>query len=219
MSKQSHNDSQHNNDSSSYEVEIRFCVANQAEAFALLPFLEASLGAPKAWSTEIVGRTIYSAGKLLRVGRVPPTGESRYYLGYKGPDLGAFANIRQELGEEITHGITQSEILTTLGLAATHTTTSAIVATLNEAGHRPFMAFAGVDRLGYYPPLALHTKLCQCAMILDDQLLVELELGANSLAAAQQAEARLQSLAADYGLTDRLFREEPPTLLYQRTFG
>lgn len=206
-------------DTPSYEIEIRFCVEQAAEAFALLPFLEASLGAPKVWSTDIVGRAIYESGRLLRLGRVPPAGNTRYYLGYKGPDLGTFANLRQEWGEEITTGIVGSAILPTVGLADSYTTATAVVDALTDAGHTPFMGFAGVDRLGYYAPLEVHTKLCQCEAILDHRFLIELEMSAPSLEDARAAERRLQELAEEYRITDRLFRDEPPTMLYKRTFG
>ena len=206
-------------DTPSYEIEIRFCVEQAAEAFALLPFLEASLGAPKVWSTDIVGRAIYESGRLLRLGRVPPTGHTRYFLGYKGPDLGTFANLRQEWGEEITTGIVGSAILPTVGLAGSYPTHTAVVDALTGAGHTPFMGFAGVDRLGYYAPLAVHTKLCQCEAILDHQFLIELEMSAPSLDQARAAEQRLQEIAEEYRITDRLFRDEPPTMLYKRTFG
>lgn len=206
-------------DTSSYEIEIRFCVERPEEAYTLLPFLEGSLGAPKVWATDIVGRGVYETGRLLRLGRVPPTGNTRYYLGYKGPDVGSVANIRQEWGEEITEGIAKSAILAQLGLTGSHRTQTAIVELLQNAGYTPFMGFAGVDRLGYYAPLDLHTKLCQCEAILDQQFLIELEMNATSLADAHAAEVRLQEIAAEYHITDRLFRDEPPTMLYKRTFG
>lgn len=206
-------------DGQSYEVEIRFCVAHPAEAYALLPFLEQSLRAPKHWATDIIGRDLYASGRLLRLGRTLSADRTRYSLGYKGPDLGTIANIRQEWGEEITDGIQTSAILPMLGLAADYPTYSAVVDALSQAGYTPFMHFAGVDRLGYYAPIELHTKLCQCEAILDQQYMIELEMGASSLAEARTAEARLQAIAEEYHLTDRLFRDEPPTMLYQRTFG
>ncbi|MCE7982410.1 MAG: hypothetical protein DYG89_14545 [Caldilinea sp. CFX5] len=203
----------------SYEIEIRFCVASPEEAYALLPFFEQSLRAPKKWATDIIGRELYESGRLLRLGRTLSADRTRYSIGYKGPDLGAVANIRQEWGEEITDGIQASAILTTLGLAADYPTRTAVVDALSAAGYTPFMNFAGVDRLGYYAPLDLHTKLCQCEAILDQQYLVELEMSAASLEEAWAAEARLQVIAEEYHLTERLFRDEPPTMLYQRTFG
>ena len=144
-------------DGQSYEVEIRFCIAQPAEAFVLLPFLEQSLRSPKQWSTEIIGRDLYESGRLLRLGRAISTTRTSYWLGYKGPDIGTVANIRQEWGEEITDGIQASAILPTLGLAADYPTHSAVVDALTKAGYTPFMHFAGVDRLGYYEPLQIHT--------------------------------------------------------------
>jgi hypothetical protein len=202
-----------------YEVEIRFCAANAAEAYALLPFLAASLGPEKAWSTQILGRALYTAGHLLRVGRsVLPTGADRYYLGYKGLDEGHFANIRQEWGEEITTGAPASVILARLGIDAAFATPQAVIEGLEQAGHTPFMDFTGVDRLGHDATLGVDTKLMRCPKILGDQVLVELELGATSYAEALAAEQQLQALAERYQITDRLLRAEPPTLLYGVTF-
>ncbi len=206
-------------DGQSYEIEIRFCVSSPEEAYALLPFFEQSLRAPKRWATDIIGRDLYETGRLLRLGRTLSPDRTRYWLGYKGPDLGTVANIRQEWGEEITDGIRASAILPMLKLAADYPTHDAVIDALTQAGYTSFMHFAGVDRLGYYAPLDLHTKLCQCEAILDQQYLIELEMGAASLEAALAAEARLQAIATEYRLTERLFHDEPPTLLYQRTFG
>lgn len=206
-------------DGQSYEVEIRFCVASPEEAYQLLPFFAQTLRAPKQWATDIIGRDLYESGRLLRLGRTLSADRPRYSLGYKGPDRGTVANIRQEWGEEITDGIQASAIFATLGLAGDYTTHAAVVDALHAAGHTPFMHFAGVDRLGYYEPLALHTKLCQCAAILDEQYLIELEMSASSLEEALLAETRLQAIAEEFRLTERLFRDEPPTMLYQRTFG
>lgn len=205
-------------DAISYEVEIRFCTATAEEAYQLLPFLQASLGAGKAWSTAILGRALYEAGKLLRIGQVPPTGNARYYLGYKGMDEGTFANIRPEWGEEITDGALNSTILALLGIEEPFTTPQAVLERLQQAGHTPFMEFAGVDRLGYDPALGVQTKLMRCPKILGDQCMVELELAATSPAEALIAEQQLQQIARDYGIEDRLLRAEPPTLLYQVSF-
>lgn len=203
----------------SYEIEIRFCVASLAEASALLPFFEQSLRTPKSWATDIIGRDLYESGRLLRLGRTISADGTRYTLGYKGPDLGTIANIRQEWGEEITEGIEASAILPMLGLAADYPTCAAVVDALYTAGYTPFMDFAGVDRLGYDAPLDLHTKLCRCEAILDQQYLIELEMTATSLEEARIVETRLQAIAEEYHLTDLLFRDEPPTMLYQRRFG
>lgn len=205
-------------EAAAYEVEIRFCVSAAEEAYTLLPFLEESLGPEKPWSTEIWGRPIFDAGKLLRVGYVPPTGEHRTYLGYKGVDEGSFANIRQEWGEEITAGISDSTILARLGITDSFLSAHAVLEALITHGYQPFMDFTGVDRLGYTPTLGVHTKLMRCPKILGDKVMVELELSAASRAEAVAAEEKLQALAHQYAITDRLIREEPPTLLHQVSF-
>lgn len=199
----------------SYEVEIRFLTATPEEAYRILPFLEASLGAEKTWATAIYGRGIYERGRLLRVGQVPATDPAHIYLGYKEIDEGTFANIRQEWGEEITQGATDSAILAKIGIPHAIASATAIIDQLQQAGHHPFMDFAGVDRLGHVPTLGLHTKLMRCPKILGTQLMVELEMTADSIESAHAAEEQLRQLAHDYQLTDRLIRAEPPTLLYQ----
>ena len=202
----------------SYEIEIRFLAASAEEAYGILPFLEATLGPEKAWTTAIYGREIYESGKLLRVGRVPTADTVRYYLGYKGIDQGTVANIRQEWGEEITQGAPTSAILAQIGIHEPCTTPEAVIARLHEVGHFPFMDFAGVDRLGHDANLGVDTKLMRCPKILGKQVMVELEMGAASYAAALVAERQLQQLAKDFHLVERLVHAEPPTLLYQVTF-
>lgn len=205
-------------DAPSYEIEIRFRIDSERGAYALLPFLEESLGEPAIWSTDILSRPIYEAGKLLRIGRVPTTQGTRLFLGAKGPDVGRSANIRQEWGEEITHGASGSTILALVGIHGDFVTGQAVAEALTAAGHLPFMTFSGADRLGFYAPLQLHTKIMRCEKILGDDVLIELELAASSLEAAREAEAKLHAIAEEYGITNLLLREEPPTLLFQHTF-
>lgn len=56
-------------------------------------------------------RTRFKSGQVLRVGDVTIGNETMYYLDWKGPDIGKFANIRQELNEEVTNGIANSVIM------------------------------------------------------------------------------------------------------------
>ncbi|MBV7328249.1 hypothetical protein KFU94_08300 [Chloroflexi bacterium TSY] len=202
-----------------FEVEIRFCVDQVEEAYQLVPFLEQSLGESFHWSTMIIGRTIFNAGKLLRVGTIPTAVSERTFLGYKDPDLGTFANIRAEWGEEITEGTAGSEILQKVGINSSFATAHEVLAALKAVGHEPFMSFTGVDRLGYYEPLRIHTKATLCPKILSDRVLIELELEAHSLEEAKAAETELQEIATRYAIADRLIRDEPPTLLFRHTFG
>lgn len=197
-----------------YEIEIRFLVDQVEDAFALLPFLQASLGDKKPWSTEILSQSIFDDGRLLRIGRVPPENSRHYYLGYKDVDVGTFANIRREWGEEITNGAGESAILAVLGIPGAFGSPHAVSQALAAAGYHPFMAFSGADRLGFVEPLRLHTKAMWCPAILGDRVLIELEMSATSLADAYAAEETLRQLADQYYLTTRLVRAEPPTMLY-----
>lgn len=207
-----------------YEVEIRFIADSPEDAFARVPFLKDSLGAPKEWSSEIVGRSIFDEGRLLRAGWSRGTAgrnedDKRWAIGYKELDVGNQANIREEWGEETTTGIADSEILAQMGIVGAFASPDAVMDALAAAGHQPFMGFFGVDRLGCYEPLGVHTKLAQCPAILDERLLVELELEAGSLAEAREAEAKLIELATELGIVDLLERDEPPTMLCKRTIG
>lgn len=198
-----------------YEIEIRFVVDTPDEAFQLLPFLEASLGSPKRWKTDIIGEQIFRDGRLLRIGQVYDEENVCSFLGYKGPDVGRFANIRQEWGEEITGGIVNSTILRKMKIDDDFSSAEAVTSALSRAGHRSFMSFSGEDSLGFYEPLSIHTKLCRCQDIVGERTLIELELSANSPSDAESAEIRLMEIARQYNLTKMLLRDEPPTLLYR----
>lgn len=197
-----------------YEVEIRFVVEEAAEAFELLPFFQRSLGSPKSWTTDIIGKQLFEAGKLLRMGAVEDE-KRRHFLGYKAEDVGKIANVRQEWGEEITSGIRGGRILPQIGIFEDFASASDVRAALNEEGYSAFMTFSGEDRLGYEEDLRLHTKLCSCSAILGDKLLIELEMEAATLAEAREAEKLLLALASDYHIFERLVRDEPPTMLYR----
>jgi hypothetical protein len=86
----------------SFEVEIRFHFPNEQEVYTALPFLRSKLRYEGAWETVIYGQELFTAGGLLRLSKVVLDDNIRWFLAWKGPDLGAFANIRQELGEEVT---------------------------------------------------------------------------------------------------------------------
>ncbi len=205
-----------------YEIEIRFRVTQVEEAYDLLPFLAANLGQERPWYTEIIGRPIYEEGRLLRVAKVPSDDGTRAFIGYKGPDLGSdmgtIANIRYELGEEMTRGLTNSAIMQEIGIAGDFATADDVFQALTDAGHQPFMAFAGVDRLGVYEPLNLQLKAMTCPKILGDDVLIELEFGAASVSAARTEAIKLEQIVDEYGVRDRLFRDEPPTMLFNATF-
>ena len=94
-----------------YEVETRFHFIDKNEAYRVLPFLKSSLKLEIRWETDFYGIDIFKFGGVLRMSKVFGDNGIRHFFTWKGPDTGSFANIRQELGEEITNGIKESNIL------------------------------------------------------------------------------------------------------------
>jgi len=114
------------------------------------------------WSSGIYGQEYFKAGKLLRIEQNDCRWKDEYYLGWKGCDTGTFANIREEIDEVITEGITDSEILKKLGSQNRTQSHKAISAELNLLGHHKFMSFRGYDLFGDYKPLDVSMKLLTC---------------------------------------------------------
>jgi adenylate cyclase class IV len=201
-----------------YEVEIRCHFNSAAEAFTALPFLQGCLGHSMVWSSNICAPELFQAGLLLRMSKTTIDGKPKYFLGWKGPDTGSFANIREEIDEVITDGIADSLILHKLGIRKGFLTREQIRKELKSRGLGRFMAFRGGDRFGYYEPLGLHLKLMGCRA-LKWPVLVEFEKTAHSLKETKSRESELREFCDSFGLNDRLVREEPPTLLYEARFG
>jgi hypothetical protein len=127
-----------------YEVEIRFWINNTADVWSKLPFLKQLEWKTEKWHTEMFGIKLFEAGELLRISEIYYETHSRLFLGWKGVDKGKLANIREELGEEITDGITKSLILQTLGLERKSFKTSDNAVTyLSELSMPSFMTFSG----------------------------------------------------------------------------
>jgi hypothetical protein len=203
-----------------YEVEIRCHFQRREEALETLPFLKACLEgrAPFSWRTRFFGQRLFRSGELLRVAEVSEGDSVRRYLGWKGRDIGSFANIRQEIDEEVTGGISNSRVLNQIGGTDRSLAASAVVEELDSLGHGQFMSFHGVDLTGYEPELDLKVKLMTCP-ILKWPLIVELEKTATNEEDARRRETELQRLSTRFGLQTRLVRKEPPTLLYEQLFG
>ena len=144
-------------------------------------------------------------------------GKTKYFMGWKGGDTGTFANIREEIDEVITEGITDSEILGKLGSQNRTLSRKEIGAELQLLGHHKFMSFRGYDLFGDYKPLDVSMKLLNCSS-LRWPILVEIEKAAKTKEDALTKEAELRDFCARYSLHDRLVREEPPTLLYAARF-
>jgi hypothetical protein len=203
-----------------FEVEIRCHFDNAEEAYRVLPFIRSCLQREikVSWATRFYGLTLFKSGQLLRAGEAVHHGDIVHFLGWKGPDTGVFANIRQEMDEVITTGIADSAILKLLGGKGRVETPEAAVQELERLGHRMFMSFQGNDLTGYDDQFGVKVKLMSCP-VLKWPLLVELEKSTNSQKDAARCEADLERLSNKFHLWDRLVREEPPTLLFAGPAG
>lgn len=199
----------------SLEVETRIQFPTLADAFTGIPFLKESLSRENSWTTIHYGHSLFLKDQILRIGTVRRSnGSTQTFLGWKGPDQGRFANIREELDEEITNGIDDSHILRLLGGQPRHSDPASVIDQLTRLNYLPFMEFSGNNRTGFYEPLQIHLKLMHCP-VLQWPLLVELEKTASTLEETRLYQSELEQLIADLGLTASVIREEPPTLLYQ----
>jgi hypothetical protein len=179
-----------------------------------LPFLRACLKSRCNWITAIHGQRLFQSGQLLRTAQVKVKEQLQYYLGWKGPDMGKFANIRQELDEEITPESEYSYILNSLGGKSSIKGFQEVNQELERLGHAQFMSFEGEDLTGYYKPHGISLKLMRCEQ-LRWPLIVEIEKTADSPEVAVRCEQALLDLCILLQLHDRVVKEEPPTLLYQ----
>ena len=200
-----------------FEVEIRCHFDSADDACKTIPFLHSCLRHEMIWSSSIYGLEFFRAGKLLRMSKTTVDGKTKYYLGWKGGDSGTFANIREEIDEVITNGITDSEILRKLGTQNPTLSRKEIGAELKLLGYDKFMSFRGYDLFGDYKPLAVSMKLLNCRS-LKWPILLEIEKTAKTRGDALTKEAELRDFCDRYSLHDRLVREEPPTLLYAARF-
>lgn len=203
----------------SFEVEIRCRFDTYNQACESLPFLPGCLqrGTSYSWRTGIYGLGVFKSGSLLRAGRVVKAEGARRWLGWKGPDLGSFANIRQEIDEDFSTGITNSLILKRLGGKEHLASPEAVIMELQRLGHHEFMAFGGNDTSGYDDQTEISVKMMNCPSI-KWPLMVELEKSAATMAEALKHEHELYKLSQDLNLKGWLVREEPPTLLFSSLF-
>ncbi len=201
-----------------YEVEIRCHFVDRHEVYQRLPFFRESIYREGAWSTGIYGLSLFKSGELLRVGEVHVGGETRIFLRWKSRDTGTFANIRIEIGDEITNGISDSLVLRRLGGQSGFLTARQVIEELKRLGHHRFMTFEGHDWYGKYEPLDVEIKMMNCP-VLKWPLLVEFEKIARTEKEARQFEKELYELSHQLGLENCLLREEPPSQLYATVFG
>lgn len=205
-------------DASTFEVETRFSFGSRDELFRRLPFLVPCLRYNEAWITVFYGLDLFLTDQLLRIARISTGVKERRFLGWKGIDIGKFANIRQELQEDITDGVHNSSILHLIGAKVSLDSTEAVVHELEHRGYKPFMEFSGKNVVGIYEPLDLKVKLMYCSA-LEHPLLLEIEKTATTNEDAIAAEIELQLFTATYNLQQNVVRQEPPDLLYARIFN
>jgi adenylate cyclase class IV len=164
------------------------------------------------------GLELFKSGRVLRISEVVLGEEMRCFLGWKEPDIGKFANIRQEYSEEITTGIANSAIMRRLGWKEGIRTHHEIIRELKRLGHCRFMSYQGKDIVGQYEPFGINVKLTICP-VLKWPLLVEIEKIAHAEEEATQYEQDLRELLRQFKLQSYLVREEPPSLLYASLFA
>jgi hypothetical protein len=201
-----------------FEIEFRCQFASDEEAFQFLPFLKASLTREYTWFDNYHGLEVYKAGQVLRASGVSGPAGKQSFLGWKGPENGAFANLRRELNEETTGGIANSAILQYFCKTPGAYLPEEIAPVLEKAGYAKFMSYAGHSLTGRDAALGINTKLMHCQAI-RWPILVELEKIASSEAQAREAEKQLEQISKDYKLERQIVKEEPGTLLFQKTFG
>lgn len=197
-----------------YEVEIRFWLNDLSHIWKKLPFLKELEWKTEIWHTEMLGVRLFNAGELLRISKIKHGSQDRLFLGWKGVDKGKLANIRDELGEEITNGITSSSILPIVGVSNTvHETSGSVISALETSGLSSFMSFSGENLVASDPIKEIQYKIMQCSDIRYNPL-VEVEKIAKSLEEAFIFEKELQQFTIKNDLEQFIIHEEPPTLLY-----
>ncbi len=201
-----------------FEIEFRCHFNNPDDAYRALPFLHSCLHQRVTWNGTFYGRELFQSGQLLRTAKVYERDNDVFYLTWKGQDIGKFANIRQEIVEDITTGITNSTILNLLGGGKNIQNKNEVIQELERLGHYRFMSWSGVDTFGFYEPYNINVDLMSCE-ILRYPLLVEIEKTAATEEDSYQCESELEELSRQFRLEGYLVREEPPLLLYTSIFG
>ena len=197
----------------SFEVEIRFRFQNHQEVYRVLPFLRSKLRHDGEWETTIYGQDLFKSGELLRLSKVVLDEKIRWFFAWKGPDLGEFANIRQEIGEEVTNGVIESQILQFLNGEKDIRSPQDLDLKLGLLGYERFMSFTGNNYVGFFEPLGLDVKFMHSAD-LKWPLLVEVEKTAETREEAAHCEQKLRQFCETFDLLEIIVKEEPPTLLY-----
>jgi len=203
-----------------YEVEIRCHFNDSVEAYSIIPFLQSNLREEDriSWSTRFYGLELFRAGLLLREAEVAQNAQTRRYLGWKGADIGRYANIRLEIEEEFSDSLVDSSIFKRLGGREGSIMRGDVIYELERLGHHQFMSFKGTEIRGYDETLDIKIKMMSCP-VLKWPLIIEIEKTANTEEEAFKCEQELEKLAHRFNIEDRILRQEPPTLLYNQFYA
>lgn len=201
-----------------FEVEFRCSFASPERAYQVLPFVRNCLNRRMPWSGTFYGRDLFESGKLLRISKIDNGSNMEYHLTWKGPDTGKFANIRKEISENITDGISDSTILELLGGKHGFANKDGVIEELERLGYQPFMSWHGIDLYGYDEHYDVNIKLMSCDFI-KYPWLVELEKLASTAEEAILYEAELNKISRHFKLGKYLVKDEPPDLLFEKLFG
>jgi hypothetical protein len=202
----------------SFEVEIRYYFNDAEEAYRRLPFLKSSFDREITWTTRHYGLDLFKKDLILRISDMTRANGLQHSLGWKGRDIGKYANIREEVDEDISHGIIDSTVLKLLGGNADIPSPENVARELDRLGHLEFMSFHGRNLLGYDKSLGIATKLMNCPDI-NWPCIVEIEKTAHTEPEAVECEIDLMGISRKFSVGNRLVRAEPPTLLYRNLFG
>jgi len=200
-----------------YEVEFRCHFDSKEEAFNLIPFLSSCLKIDKVWVDTYYGIDLFKSGQALRISDILSGGDSQHYLTWKGSDTGDFANIRQEIEENITPDIENSTILERFGATKKSYMLVQIASELERLGYTKFMTLQGHNATGIYEPAGINMKLMNCPA-LKWPLMVEFEITAPNKTEAVRYQSELKALYHKLKLEDYRVAEEPATLLYNQLF-
>jgi hypothetical protein len=203
-----------NSGQKNYEVETRFRFKNKQEVFTVLPFIESCFTSSNVWHTVHYGFELFKRDVILRINESRREGKTKMALGWKSPDFGDFVNIREELDEDITNGISDSTILAMFGINSKADSVAEVIMELNRLGCPAFMEFNGNNEFGFYSPLGLQLKLMHCSL-LQYPYMLEIEKTAHNFEEAFKMEEELLAFTDKYQLRDLEVKAEPPTLLYQ----